>query len=101
MKIDIVRLLIIIFVLLTLGFLFVPAGQSRYRLKERVRAMEAYTLGPSASTKAALDDEFARLHHHEATQDAILLPSALLVDAAAICFFWNYGSRKKIAQPAS
>jgi hypothetical protein len=100
MKIDTVRLLIIIFVLLTLfASLVVPTGQPRYRLKERVQAMQAYTLTPSGSTKAALDDEFARLHHHEATLAAILLPLVLLADAAVIYFFWNYGRRKTTAEP--
>ncbi len=60
--------------------------------------MQAYTLHPSASTKAALDDEFARLHHHEATLGAILLPSVLLVDGSVICGFWNYGRRKTTGQ---
>src|SRR5260221_13823259 len=102
MKIDTARLLIIIFVLLTLfASLFIPAGQPRFRLKERAQAMQAYTLNPSASTKAALDDEFARLHHHETTQGAILLPSVLLVDGAVIYFFWNYGRRKTTAQPTN
>jgi len=101
MKIDIVRLLIIIFVLLTLlATLFAPPGQSRYRLKERVQAMQAHTLNASASTKAVIDDEFARLHHHEATVEVVLLPSVLLIDGAVIYFFWNYSGRKKTAQPA-
>ena len=95
MKIDIIRLLVIIFVLLTLfGLLFIPAGQPRHRLKQRAQAMQAYTLNPSASTKAALDDEFARLHHHEATLGAILLPSVMLLDGAVIYFLWNYGRRQ-------
>jgi hypothetical protein len=100
-KIDIVRLLVIIFVSLTLlALLIIPAGQPRYRLKERVQARRAYTLRPSASTKAALGDELARLHRHEATQGTILFPSVLLVDAAVIYFFWNYGRRKTTAQPS-
>jgi hypothetical protein len=102
MKIDLVRLLIIIFVSLTLlASLFIPAGQPRYRLKERVQAMQAYNLNPSASTKAALDTEFARLHHHEATLGAILLTSVVIADAAVISFFWNYGRRKTTAQPVT
>ncbi len=100
MKIDTVRLLIITFAVLTLfAASVVPAGQPRYRLKERMQAMQAYTLNPSASTKAALDDEYARLHHHEARVGAILLPSALLADAAVIYFFWNYDRRKTTVQP--
>lgn len=99
MKIDIVRLLIIIFVLVTFfTLLFIRVGQPRYRLKERVQAMQADNLNPSADTKAALDDEFARVHHHEATQGAILFPSVLLIDAAVFYFFWNYGKRKTTAQ---
>src|SRR5258708_31565781 len=99
MKIDTVKLLIITFVLLTLfAGLFIPAGQPRYRLKERVQARRAYTLNPSAAAKAALDHEFACLHHHEATMGVILVPSVLLVDGAVIYFFWNYGGRKKKAQ---
>ena len=100
MRIDTIRLLIIIFVLLTLGLLFLPAGQSRYRLKERVQAMQARTLNPSVSTETELKEEFARLRHHEETQGVILIPSVLLVDAAVIYLFWNYGKRKTTAQPA-
>ena len=95
MKIETIRLLIIIFVLLTLSApLLTPAGQPRYRLRERVEAMKTYTLSPSASTKAVLDDEFARLHHHEKMMGFILPLCALLVDVVVICFFWNYGTRK-------
>lgn len=98
MKIDIVRLLIIIFALVTFfGLLLIPAGQPRYRLKERMQAMQAYNLNPSAATKAALDDELAQVHHYEATQSAILFPSVLLIDAAVFYFFWNYGKRKTTA----
>jgi hypothetical protein len=98
MKIETIRLLIIIFVAVPLfAFMLIPAGQPRYRLKERVEAMQAYTLNKSASTKAALDDEFAKLHQHEKTQGIILVPALLLVDAAAIYFFWNYGTRKTTA----
>lgn len=102
MKIDLVRLLIIGFVSLTLfASLLIPAGQPRYRLKQRVQAMQAFNLDPSASTKAALEDEFGRLHHHEATQSAILFPSVLVADAAVVYFFWNYGRRKTTAQPVT
>lgn len=93
---ETIRSLIVIFVVLTLSFAFLlPPGEPGYRLKERILAMQAYTLSPSRSTKAALDDEFARLHHHEAVMSNILPPSALLVDAAAIYLFWNYGKRKR------
>ena len=95
MKTESVRLLIVIFVLVTLfASLLIPAGQPHHRLKERVEAMKARTLSRSVSTKAALDDEFARLHHHEKMMDFILLPSALLIDVVVIYFFWNYGRRK-------
>jgi len=87
MKIAAVKLLVILFVLLTLFALFIPASH-RFRLKERAQAMQAYTLNRSASTKAALNDEFERLIHHEATMDAILLPSVFLADVAVIYFFW-------------
>ena len=98
MKTETVRLLIIIFVAVPLfASMLIPAGQPRYRLKERVEAMQAYTLNKSASTKAALDDEFAKLHQHEKTQGIILVPALLLVDAAVIYFFWNYGTRKTTA----
>jgi hypothetical protein len=98
MKTETIRLLIIIFVALPLfASLLIPAGQPRYRLKERVEAMQAYALNPSVSTKAALDDEFARLHQHEKTQGVILVPALLLVDAVVIYFFWDYGTRKKTA----
>jgi hypothetical protein len=98
MKTETIRLHIIVFVLLTLfASLFLPAGQPRYRLKERVEAMQAYTLNPSPSTEAALHEEFARLHHHEAMVGVILLPLVLLLDAVVIYFFWNYGARKTTA----
>jgi hypothetical protein len=98
MKTETIRLLIIIFVLLTLfASLLIPAGQPHYRLKERVEAMKTYTLSPSASAKAALDDEFARLHYHEKMMGFILLPSVLLVDAVVVYCFWNYGKRKTTA----
>ncbi|HLX68020.1 MAG TPA: hypothetical protein VKV04_00190 [Verrucomicrobiae bacterium] len=98
MKTETIRLLIIIFVAVPLfASMLIPAGQPRYRLKERVEAMQAYTLNKSASTKAALDDEFAKLHQHEKTQGIILVPALLLVDAAVIYFFWNYGTRKTTA----
>lgn len=100
MKTKDIRLAIIVFVLVTLfASLVLPAGQPRYRLKERVEAMEAYTLNPSASTQAAVHEEFARLHHHEAMEGVILLPSVLLVDAVVIYFFWNYGQRKIMTHP--
>ena len=60
--------------------------------------MGAYTTNPSESTKAALDEEFARLHHHEAIVSDILVPSYLLVNAAVIYFFWNYGKRERTAE---
>ena len=98
MKTETIRSLIIIFVLLTLfGSLLIPAGQPHYRLKERLEAMKAHTLNPSASTKAALDDELAQLHHHETTMGFILLPLVLFIDAAVVYFFWNYGRRKATA----
>jgi hypothetical protein len=98
MKTETIRSLVIIFVLLTLfGSMLMPAGQPHFRLKERIEVMQAYTLNPSASTKAALDDEFARLHHHEATTGIILIPLVLLVDVAVIYFFWNCGRRKTTA----
>ena len=98
MKTETIRLLIIIFVALPLfASMLIPAGEPRYRLKERIEAMQAYTLNKSASTKAALDDEFARLHQHEKTQGIILVPTLLLVDAVVIYFFWNYGTRKTTA----
>jgi hypothetical protein len=71
--------------------------QPGYRLKERVDAMKAYVRNPSASTHAALTDEIDRLNHHETMVAVILLPSILLVDAAVIYFFWNYGTRKATA----
>ena len=95
---DAVRLVIIVFVVLPLfAAILIPAGQPRYRIRERVEAMKAYTLSPSPSTKAALDDEFARLHEHEKAQGIILVPALLLVDAVVIYFFWNYGKRKAVA----
>jgi hypothetical protein len=98
MKTETIRLLIIIFILVTLSAsMLVPAGQPHYRLHERIRAMQANTVSPSASTKAALDDEFARLHHHEKMMGMIGLPSALVVYALVIYFFWNYGTKKTTA----
>jgi hypothetical protein len=95
---DTVRLLIVVFIVIPLfAAVLIPAGQPRYRIRERIEAMEAYTLSPSPSTKAALDDEFARLHQHEKTQGIILVPALLLVDAIVIYFFWNYGKRKAAA----
>ena len=95
---DAVRLVIIVFVVLPLfAAVLIPAGKPRYRIQERVGAMKAYTLSPSPSTKAALDDEFVRLHQHEKTQGIILVPALLLVDAVVIYFFWNYGTRKTTA----
>jgi hypothetical protein len=90
--------LIIAFILLTsFALLVVPAGQPRYRRLERVEAMKTYTLSPSEATKAALNEEFARLHLHEATLTAILLPTVLVSDAVLIYFFWNYGRQKTAA----
>ena len=98
MKTETIRLLIIIFVALPLfASVLLPAGQPRYRLKERVEAMKARTLNPSADTEAALHDEFTRLHQHERMQGIILVPTLLLVDAVVIYFFWNYGTRKTTA----
>jgi hypothetical protein len=97
MKTETIRLLIVIFVLLTFASLILPPGQPGYRLKERVEAMEANSRNPSASTEAALHEEFARLNHHEAMVSDILLPSVLLVDIAVIYFFWNYGKPKTTA----
>jgi len=98
MKTETISLLIIIFVLVTLfASLLISAGQPHYRLKERVEAMKAYTLSPSVSTKAVLDDEFARLHDHEKMMGFILLPSALLIDVVVVYFFWNYGARRMLA----
>jgi hypothetical protein len=95
-KTETIRLLIIIFVVLPLfASVLIPAGRPHYRLKERLEAMKAYTLNPSPATKAALDDEFARLHQHENKRDAILIPALLIVDAVVIYFFWNYGTRKR------
>jgi hypothetical protein len=95
---DAVRLLIIVFIVLPLfAAVLVPAGQPHYRIRERIEAMKAYTLSPSSSTKAALDDEFARLHQHEKTQGIIIVPALLLVDAVVIYYFWNYGKRKAAA----
>jgi hypothetical protein len=94
-KTETIRLLIIIFVAVPLlASMIVPAGQPHYRLKERVDAMKAYTLNPSTSTKTALDDEFALLHHHHSKMGIILLPSLLLIDASVVYLFWNYGGRK-------
>jgi hypothetical protein len=98
MKTETIRLLIIIFVAVPLfTSILIPAGQPPYRLKERVEAMQAYTLNKSASTKLTLDDEFTKLHQHEKTQGIILVPALLLADAAVIYFFWNYGTRKTTA----
>jgi hypothetical protein len=98
MKTESIRPTIVIFAVATLFFAFViPAGQPRYRLKERILAMEAYTMNPSKSTKATEDDEFARLYHHEAIMSDIFIPSVLLVNAAVIYFFWNYGKRERTA----
>jgi hypothetical protein len=92
---DAIRFLIIVFIVLPLfAAVLIPAGQPHYRIRERVEAMKAYTLSPSPSTKAVLDDEFARLHQHEKMQGIILVPALLLVDAVVIYFFWNYGTRK-------
>lgn len=95
MKSESIRPTIVIFVVVTLFFaFFIPAGQPRFRLKERIQAIEAYTMSPSKYTKAAVDDEFARLHHHEAGNGIIfILAPVLLLDAAVIYFFWNYGKR--------
>jgi len=98
MKTENIRLMIIIFVALPLFVsLLIPAGQPRYRLKERVQAMQAHTLNPSPSTEAALHDEFEKLHQHEKTQGIILIPALLLIDVMVIYFFWNYGKRKVMA----
>lgn len=94
MKTGSIRPTIVIFVVVTLFSAFViPPGQPRYRLKERIRVMEAYTMDPSKSTKAALDDEFAQLHRHEAIVGDILVSSVLLINAAVVYFFWNYGKK--------
>lgn len=98
MKTEAIRLHIIVFVLVTLfACVIIPPGRPGYRLKERIEAMEANRLNPSASTKAAVYEEFARLNRHEAMVSDILLPSVVLVDAAVIYFFWNYGKRKATA----
>ena len=98
MKTETVRLLIIVILVVPLfAAVLLPAGQPHYRIRERIEAMKAYTLSPSASTKAALDDEFARLHQHEKKQGIILVPALLIVDAVLIYFFWNYGIRKTVA----
>jgi hypothetical protein len=98
MKTKTVRLLIIFFLVVPLFVsVLLPAGQPHYRIRERIDAMKAYTLSPSASTKAALDHEFARLHQHEKVQGIILGPALLIIDAVVIYFFWNYGTRKSTA----
>ena len=92
---DAVRLLIIVFIVLPLlAAVLIPAGQAHYRIRERIEAMKVYSLSPSPSTKAVLDDEFARLHQHEKTRGIILVPVLLLVDVVVIYCFWNYGTRK-------
>jgi hypothetical protein len=98
MKLETIRLLIVIFIALPLlASLFVPAGQPRYRIRERIEAMKAYTLNPSATTKAALDDEFARLHHHEKKFDIVVPLSLLALDVVVVYLFWNYGAKKTLA----
>jgi len=98
MKTETVRLLIIFFILLpSLASVLIPAGQPHYRLRERIQAMEAYTLNPSATTEAARADEFARLHHHEKMMSIVLPLSALALDVVVVYFFWNYGTRKTLA----
>lgn len=93
---DAVRSLIVVFLVLPLiAAVLIPAGQPRYRIRERIEAMKAYTLSPSPATKEALDDEFARLHQHEKTQGIILVPALLLVNAVVIYFFWNYGKKQR------
>ena len=95
MKTETIRLLIIFFILLpSLASILIPAGQPKYRLRERIEAMEAYTLNPSAATKAARDGEFARLHQHERTVGLVLIPMVLAIDGMAIYFFWNYSQKK-------
>jgi hypothetical protein len=96
MKTRAIRWLIVIFVLLPFGALVLPTGPGgpSYRQKERIETIEAYKLNPSVSTKAAMNDEFYRLHHHYAMSGLVLLLSFLLVDVVVIYLFWNYGARK-------
>jgi hypothetical protein len=90
-----VRFLIVFFVSMTLlASLLYPSGKPHYRQKEREEAMNAYTLNPSASTQAAVAEEFSRLDHHQKMVQIILPPSVLLFDAVVVYFFWNYGRRK-------
>jgi len=95
MKLGTTRLLIIIFIALTLFVsLFIPAGQPHYRIRERIAAMKAYSLNPSATTQAAIDAEFARLHHHEKMVGLVVTPLVLALDVLVVYLFWNNGARK-------
>jgi Na+/H+ antiporter NhaC len=102
---KIIRSLIISFVIGTLLLalmLTASLDPPQYRLKERIKALMAYTENPSASTKAAWDNEEARVQYHEMINWVIFafLP-ILLVDAAVIYFFWNHGKRERIAKASA
>jgi hypothetical protein len=64
---------------------------------EAVQAIRAYQASPSAETKATMLEQLHRNVLHNEHRLQALSGLMLLVDVAAIYFFWNYGIKKSAA----
>jgi hypothetical protein len=62
-----------------------------------VQAIKVYQASPSEATKATMLEQMHRDSSRNARHDQVLLVIMLLVDFAAIYFFWNYGVKKPAA----
>jgi|SRR5208337_2754990 len=64
-----------------------------YRNAERMEALRAWLLHPSATTEAANKRENEMLYTHLARRGLVELAALALLDGVGLFYFWNYGKR--------
>jgi hypothetical protein len=95
------RVFIVLMVLLEIVWFVSPQfgstmGES-YRHRERLAALKAASDNPSPTTTATVEDELSRVRTYVGYRHLMTFAGLLILDAIAMFYFWNNGSRKTTA----
>jgi hypothetical protein len=104
MKTNIFRLVILLVVLAELAWFVLPSHKplmgDSYRNRERMEALNEDSHVHTPATWLAAQNEIKLLYEHDSKRKMTVMAILVVLDAALIFFFWNFGKRNKIAAPS-
>jgi len=104
MKTTIFRLVILLLVLAELAWFVLPSHKplmgDSYRNRERMEALNQDSHIHTPATWSAAQNEIRLLYEHDSKRKMTVMAILVVLDAALILFFWNFGRRNKGDAPS-